>query len=161
MDTGAAANFLNSSASLLVSEKNSEVETRTVGERMMRAAAVKIQVWLRAVIYVSKFCIMKNEYFYAEDDVIKEIYNAGMGDMVSKPTERVRGVLLVFITSELKHAVLRRHHKNLVTHKLVKGMIDDIIEDSLLTCMRSALSGTLIFLVSFALLQSFHACIIL
>lgn len=141
MDASAAANFLNSSASLLISEKNSETENSTVGERMVRAATVKIQIWFRAINYVSKFCIMKNEYFYAEDGVIKDIYSVGMDDMVSKPSEVVRGVLRVFIASELKHAALRRHHKSFVTHKLVKGMVDDIIEDSLLVCMRSTLSG--------------------
>lgn len=86
---------------------------------------------------------MKNEYFYADDNVIKELYNIGMDDMISKPSKPVQQVLQIFILSELKHLAKRKHHKYLVTYKLVETVVEDIVEESLSACLRVTLTGIL------------------
>ena len=82
---------MKSSASLLMSPDNATgTLIGNVGDRMITAATVKIQLWYKSVKGVSKFCIMKNEYFCDEDETIKGLINSDFSDLVdlAEPQKR-------------------------------------------------------------------------
>lgn len=117
------------------------IDGSSISDRMALAAAVRLQIWSRGALLSRKFCIMKNEYFFLDDPVIKELCNAGMQDIISAPSRAVRNVLKIFITSELKHLRARRQHQLLVSRRIVSDVLNDIMDDILLICKQAATSG--------------------